>query len=108
MLTNRQRRERIKLASRHAAIVLNQVVAMVKENFFMGIFPFISIFECLYFWQVVEMVKRESLVEEAMQVVVEQELEVEELPAILQVDSRLLPIMSISTAFIKIWQHINE
>ena len=32
------------------------------------------------------MVKKESLVEEAMQVVVEQELEVEELPAILQVD----------------------
>ena len=34
----------------------------------------------------VEMVKKESLVEEAMQVVVEQELDVEELPAILQVD----------------------
>ena len=32
------------------------------------------------------MVKKESLVEEAMQVVVEQELDVEELPAILQVD----------------------
>ena len=31
------------------------------------------------------MVKMESLVEEAMQVVVEQELEVEELPTVLQV-----------------------
>ena len=36
------------------------------------------------------MVKMESLVEEAMQVVVEQELEVEELPATLQVDYLLI------------------
>ena len=57
-VTNRQRRARINLALKHAAMVLSQVV---------------------------EMVKMETLVEEAMQVVVEQELEVEELPTVLQV-----------------------
>ena len=43
MLANRQRGERIKLASRHTAIVLNEVVEMVKENFVYGYLP-ISVF----------------------------------------------------------------
>ena len=75
-MTNRQHRARINLASRHAAMVLNQVVESL----------YFCVLKPLYFCQVVEMVKMESLVEEAMQVIVEQELEVEELPATLQVD----------------------
>ena len=43
MLANRQRGERIKLSSRHTAMVLNQVVEMVKENFLYGYLP-ISVF----------------------------------------------------------------
>ena len=57
-----------------------------QRKLFVWISSHFCIFELLFFCQVVEMVKKESLVEEAMQVVVEQELDVEELPAILQVD----------------------